>query len=181
MIFRRQAVFLRPIYYKTMADINILAPVILKWEGGYVNNPLDHGGCTNMGVTLATYQAIVNPKATCADIKAMTKADFILVLRKFWDRWLADQIHDQKLADILVDWVWGSGAWGIKIPQRLLGVAQDGMVGPKTVAALNAQNPVTFLQQVWNARKDFLCGIVERTPSQQCFLKGWLNRLNDFK
>ena len=35
-----------------MADVNKLAPFILKWEGGFVNDPDDLGGATNMGVTI---------------------------------------------------------------------------------------------------------------------------------
>ena len=36
-----------------MADVRKLAPFILKWEGGFVNDPDDLGGATNMGVTIA--------------------------------------------------------------------------------------------------------------------------------
>jgi len=39
-----------------MADVKKLAPFILKWEGGFVNDPDDLGGATNMGVTMATYK-----------------------------------------------------------------------------------------------------------------------------
>ena len=40
-----------------MADVKKLAPFILKWEGGFVNDPDDLGGATNMGVTIGTYEA----------------------------------------------------------------------------------------------------------------------------
>jgi len=35
-----------------MADIRKLAPLILKWEGKFVDDPADAGGPTHMGVTL---------------------------------------------------------------------------------------------------------------------------------
>ena len=38
-----------------MANVEKLVPFILKWEGGFVNDPDDLGGATNKGVTLATY------------------------------------------------------------------------------------------------------------------------------
>ena len=31
----------------SMADVRKLAPFILKWEGGFVNDPDDLGGATN--------------------------------------------------------------------------------------------------------------------------------------
>ena len=34
-------------------------------------------------------------------------------------------------ANTLVDWLWCSGAWGIKIPQKILGLKVDGIVGEK--------------------------------------------------
>lgn len=165
----------------TMADINKLSPKIAKWEGGYVNDPVDRGGCTNMGVTLATYRKYINPNGTCADVKRMTHEQYSLVLRRYWDRWKADEIHDQQVADLLVDWVYHSGVWGIKIPQDILGVTTDGIVGPVTIAAVNRQDPREFHAKVWERRKRFLHGIVAARPVQQRFLKGWLNRLNDFR
>lgn len=45
-----------------MADVNKLAPFILKWEGGFVNDPDDLGGATNMGVTIGTYEAYCRKK-----------------------------------------------------------------------------------------------------------------------
>ncbi|MDM1045862.1 peptidoglycan domain protein [Myroides sp. 1354] len=164
-----------------MALIEILTPKILKWEGGYVNDPLDKGGCTNMGVTLDTYKRLVNPSATCKDIATMNAKDFEKVLKTFWNRWSADEIKNQSVANILVDWVWGSGVWGIRIPQRILGVKEDGIVGPKTIAALNAANQEELFKKIFDARVKFLNDIVKNNPSQQRFIKGWLNRLNDYK
>jgi len=39
-----------------MANIQQLVPILLKWEGGYANNPADLGGATNEGVTLSTWK-----------------------------------------------------------------------------------------------------------------------------
>lgn len=168
-----------------MADINELAPKILKWEGGYVNNPNDHGGPTNMGITLATWQKQGYDKnhdghIDAQDIKLLSKDDFIVILRNYWNVWKADQIGNQSVADILVDWVWGSGRWGVTIPQQILGVAADGNVGPKTLAALNSQNQQDLFNKIHAKRVEFLNNIVKNNPSQSVFLKGWLNRLSSF-
>ena len=85
----------------------------------------------------------------------------------YWDRWKADEIKSQSVADILVDWVWASGAHGIKIPQRLLGVTVDGIVGPKTIAAVNSRNPRELFDQIKIARFDFYRGYMPETPSKQ--------------
>ena len=64
-----------------MADVNKLAPFILKWEGGFVNDPDDLGGATNMGVTIGTYEAYCRkkgyPKPTVERLKNITKKDIV--------------------------------------------------------------------------------------------------------
>lgn len=169
-----------------MAVIKNLAPKIAQWEGGYVNDPVDKGGATNMGVTVATWRQVGYDKDGDGDIdgddvKLLTKKDFEAVLKKYWDRWKADKIENQSIANILVDWVWGSGVWGIKIPQRILGVVEDGIVGEKTLCVLNARNQKELFNEIFLARVKFLNDIVKRDPSQKRFIKGWINRLNDFK
>ena len=37
-----------------MANAKRLQPFILRWEGGFVNDPLDRGGATNKGITIGT-------------------------------------------------------------------------------------------------------------------------------
>ena len=117
------------------------------------------------------------------DLRLLTTDDVVNRVLKphYWNRWRADEIRSQSVANILVDWVWGSGAHGVKIPQRVLGVVQDGVVGPKTLAALNATDPRAFFDKIKAEREAFFRGIVARDSTQKRFLKGWLNRLNDLK
>ena len=99
----------------------------------------------------------------------------------YWDRWKADDIRNQSVANILVDWLYNSGSQGIKIPQRLLSVADDGIVGPETLGAVNAADQKKFFDSVLSAREAYYRDLVIRKPSQRKFLKGWMNRLRKFK
>lgn len=172
-----------------MANIDKLMPHILKWEGGakYTNDPLDRGGATKYGITIGTLQGLKydtnrDGKVNVEDVKALQLDDFKKILKvQYWDRWQADKINNQSIANLLVDWLWGSGKWGIIIPQRLLGVPADGVVGAKTINALNGANQRDIYNKVWQARKEFYEKIVKNNPSQSKWLKGWLNRLNDLK
>lgn len=165
-----------------MADVKKLAPHILKWEGGYVNDPDDKGGATNKGVTLATFRSVYGKDKTVEDLKALTTDQFAHILKKYyWDRWQADLINNQSVANLLVDWTYNSGKWGIVIPQKLLHLDGDGVVGKITLAAVNNADQRKFFEDVWRARRDFFLGIVSRDSRQAKFLKGWMNRLQSFK
>ncbi len=171
-----------------MANVSKFLPFILSWEGGYVNDPVDKGGATNMGVTIATWRKVGYDKDGDGDIdvddlRLLSKEDVLNRVLKphYWDKWKADQIKSQSVANILVDWVWGSGANGIKIPQKLLGLTVDGIVGPKTLAAVNSSDSLALFNAIKAEREAFLYRIVERDPTQKRFIKGWLNRLNALK
>lgn len=168
-----------------MANIDKLAPFILRWEGGFVNDPVDKGGATNMGVTIGTWRSVGYDKDGDGDIDVddlhlLDKEDVIeRVLRPhYWNRWRADEILNQSVANILVDWVWASGTHGIKRPQRILGVTPDGIVGPKTLAAVNSMDPMELHFRIKNDRIKFIDEICRRDPSQERFRKGWMNRIN---
>lgn len=170
-----------------MAKVELLVPKILKWEGGYVNHPNDKGGATNKGITIGTYTYYRKlkglPKPTVNDLKNITEKEWMNILKTlYWDKWKADQIHNQSIANLLVDWVWGSGGYGIKYPQQVLGVSSDGIVGKKTLSAVNDYpDQRELFQKLWNRRKSHFESIAKRDPTQKVFLRGWLNRLNDFK
>ncbi|HMG82997.1 MAG TPA: glycosyl hydrolase 108 family protein [Ferruginibacter sp.] len=172
-----------------MANVNVLAPIILKWEGGYENSPNDTGNYTdahvligsNKGITPDAYKTAFGAYPTIPQMQNITNDQFAQVLKKlYWDRWQADKINNQSVADILVDWVWASGGWGIMKPQGILNLAQDGAVGDITIAAVNAADPQTFFNQVKAARITFVQNIVAQHPNQSQWLHGWENRINSF-
>lgn len=188
-----------------MASIDKLIPFILKWEGGFVNDPTDRGGATNKGVTIATYEAYCRqkrlPRPTVEQLKNIPDAHWRDIIKTmFWDKWHADDIHSQKVANILVDWVWLSGVHGIKKPQALLGVKADGIVGNKTLSAVNFADPEELFAELYKERVKFINAIVARSVAayekkigrpatekellkhtQKRFAKGWLNRLAEIK
>jgi lysozyme family protein len=169
-----------------MAEIKKLSPIVAKWEAGFVNDSTDKGGATNMGITIGTWRQIGYDKTgdgiiDIQDIRALDEHDFSAVLKIYWNRWQANRLINQSVANILVDWVFTSGAWGIKIPQRILGLKEDGIVGPATLKAVNSANQKELFEKIFNVRKKFFIDIVRNNPSQKRFIKGWLNRLNDFK
>lgn len=167
-----------------MAKIDILAPFILSWEGGFVNDPRDAGGATNKGVMIATWQHQGYDKngdgrIDIKDLKMISEADATRIMKlNFWNRWNADEIEDQSVANLLVDWVWGSGKYGITIPQQMLGVTTDGIVGMITINALNRQNPKDFFIKLRERRERYLRGICVSRPANEAFLNGWLRRLH---
>lgn len=169
---------------RKMADINILGPFILSYEGGFVNHPADPGGPTNKGVTLTTWKSQGYDKDGDGDIdvddlRIITDEDALAILkRNYWNRWRADEIKDQSIANLLVDWVWSSGTYGIKIPQRILGVTVDGIVGPKTLAAVNDGYALGTFRRLHNERREYLQRIVQINPTQRVHLNGWLRRLD---
>lgn len=165
-----------------MADVSKLAPLILKWEGGYANDKDDKGGCTMKGVTIAVFRKYYGNYKTCNDLKNITDTQWLHILKTgYWDKMKADQIENQSIANLCVQMCWGSGpVTAIKKIQSCLGANPDGIVGPKTLALLNAPNRKATFDKLWNMRRTWFINIA-KVGNNQKFLKGWLNRLNDYK
>lgn len=169
-----------------MANVTELKPFILKWEGGFVNDPADLGGATNKGVTIGTYKEYRKnkglPEPSVEDLKALSDNEWTDILKTYyWDRWKADEIKNQSIANILVDWVWASGVHGIRRPQALLGVEADGIVGKSTLAAINSHpSPQELFDRIKKARLDFIDSICHSRPTNERFRRGWCNRINAF-
>ena len=166
-----------------MAKSEKLMPLIHKWEGGYVNHPNDKGGCTMKGVTISTFRKYFGENKTCSDLKNITDEQWLYVFNKgYWDTCKADEINNQSIANIIVDWAWMSGTkTAIKKIQKILGVESDGIVGNQTINAINTADQEKLFNNIYNKREEFYYNICENNSSQKVFLKGWLNRLKDFE
>ena len=164
-----------------MASYKKLKPIVLKWEGGYASDPADtDGGCTMKGVTINTYRKYFGKSKTCKDLRNITDSQWdSIFIQRYWNKWSGDAIKNQSIANLLVEWYWTSGVYGIKFPQRSLGVKDDGVVGPRTIAAINNYpNQKELFQKLWNRRKKHFESIA--AGDKKKFLKGWLRRLSDF-
>lgn len=168
-----------------MAKIEILAPWIRSWEGGFANVKGDSGGATNMGVTIATWKDYCKKKGiqgTVASLRTMTIEQWTDIFRTgYWNRWMSDNITDQNIANILVDWIWMSGPATIRKVQQLLGVEQDGIVGTNTLSELNKREQKKLFDAIHDRRMKFIDDIVKRNPSQKKFRTGWIRRLNSIQ
>lgn len=167
-----------------MASFDIFINKLLRLEGGYVNHKNDRGGCTCKGVTLPVFRGVYGAGLTCDDLRDITDDQAGTIYKKnYWDVCKADKIRNSCIAYLLVDYAVNSGVrTAIKAVQRLLDVEVDGVVGPVTIGAINAYSePKELFDRLMEVRKNHYLKIVENNPSQKVFLKGWMNRLNEWE
>lgn len=149
---------------------------------GWSDDPDDPGGKTMIDVTLATYKTYCKQKGlptpngtTLRNIPFSQWCDILKSL--YWDKMKADQINSQGIANICVDWLWASGTGKIKNIQKILGVTADGIVGPKTLAAINNSNPSVLFERLYVARAAFYKGC----SGWWKYGNGWMRRLDAIK
>jgi lysozyme family protein len=134
-------------------------------EGGYVNDPADPGGETNWGISKRSYPGI--------DIKALTREGAKRIYRAdFWDRGhMAD--YDGAIAFQVFDVAVNSGIeTAVRMMQRAAGVADDGHIGPVTVAAVKAHSVTDMLLLIVAERLDFWT----KLSTWDKFGRGWARR-----
>ena len=144
-------------------------------EGGYVHDPVDPGGETKYGISKRSYPQV--------DIRTLTVEDAKHIYhRDFWQPLQLDLLRGDVAAEIFDTAINMGKSKAVTIAQRsacYLGhsCAGDGIIGPKTLAALNAANPSDLLRCL-NALQ--LCRYVELVESNPAFAKfavGWLKRI----
>ena len=149
-------------------------PLILASEGGFVDDPQDPGGATNLGITLNTLSGWLGRLASLAEVKALTPATVAPIYRA--DYWNA--AHCGACAagvDLMVfDEAVNQGVGrAIRALQAAVGVAADGAFGPATLAAVKAADPAATINAIAASREAFYRSL----PTFAHFGKGWLARV----
>lgn len=194
-----------------MNDPKKLALFFLKWEGGLSNSKKDAAASfmcptplngkyyhTNKGITYKTWVSFFGKYKNMRFLE-MTSEDWTVIMKKlYWDQCSGDSMPYQCAADVLVSWAWGSGVdSAVKQMQRMLNkmggsLVCDGDIGPKTIAEIAKHDPVLFFRTAVETRESFFRFISDesngKTTQQRVNyknnasnLKGWLNRLAEFK
>lgn len=141
--------------------------LLISHEGGYVFDPRDPGGETKFGISKRAYPNVDIRNLTLADAKAIYKRDY-------WDRAQCDRLPPD-LAFDLFDAAVNSGiGQAIRWLQRSVGVADDGSVGPLTLAAIQRLDDTSAIRARFNGhRLDFMT----RLSTWDVFGKGWARRV----
>ncbi|WP_082980536.1 glycosyl hydrolase 108 family protein [Mesorhizobium sp. WSM3873] len=148
--------------------------LVLKSEGGWSDRKADPGGATMKGVTLANFRRYVKADASKGDLRKITDGQVATVYRRFyWDAVSGAELPDG--VDYAVfDFAVNSGPGrAAKYLQAMLGVAQDGRIGPATLAAARAKPAGVVIDMLCDARLAFL----QRLPIWPTFGKGWSARV----
>lgn len=158
----------------------------LRWEGGYSDIAEDTGGRSYQGISQKH-----NPKWQGWPIldklkprhgqiyPELNKSVAEYYRKQYWDKIQAGNIKDVKVAGFLFDYFVNSGSHAVKAIQRIVGVTDDGIVGSKTIQAINEYKGDLFTE-LKQARLAFVDSIVKNNPSQGKFKSGWVNRINSF-
>lgn len=148
---------------------------MLQFEGGFVNDPKDPGGPTNLGVTQATLSAFLGRQATIAEVKALTPDKVAPIYRfKFWDHVSGDDLPVGLDLAVYDFGVHSGPSRGVISLQRALKLADDGKLGPVTLAAAQKADPNATINAVCDERMAFL----RKLKVFKSFGKGLKNRVD---
>ena len=173
---------------------------VLRHEGGLSNNINDVGGITNYGISIKLARDIGDfelfdvdgdGKINSQDIKKMTKEIAKKIYYKyFWNPLKLSMVKDIRICLLILDAGINHGIFGAsKLVQKTLNLCKkkekkdddnlyiDGIIGIKTLKQLNRVNVDEFINNFNKKREDLYRAIVNKNPTQECFLNGWLNRI----
>jgi len=180
-----------------MADFQVSYRVVHGNEGGYANHGKDKGGETYAGiarnyhpewtgwVAIDAWKAANGTPRTGAFLSVSGLLDDVVAFYKAgWNDLKGSAIQSQPVATLLYDFATNSGR-AVRVAQGVLvqlgyPLKIDGKVGPQTLAAINAADPVVFHNKLKAARIAYVKQLVENDPSQAVFLPEWLRRCNAF-
>lgn len=154
-----------------------IVAVILRHEGGYVNNPADPGGETKYGISKKWYPYL--------DIKNLTAAQAIDIYYRNWYLKLQlDKLTDERVATKTMDMAVNMGAVnGVRILQTSLierghDIDATGRMNDETIVAANKADAEKLLAVMRRRHARHYTRLIEATPALAVFEKGWMNRAN---
>lgn len=160
-------------------------PLVLKHEGGYVDHPKDPGGATNKGVTLATFRKFVKADGSKADLRKITDDQVATVYyRGYWSAVQGPALPsgvDYAVFDFAVN---SGPKRAAQFLQKVVGVSQDGRVGPLTIEAAKAMSASEIVNRLCDDRLAWMQRIKHRTTGARLwdtFGKGWSRRVADVR
>lgn len=183
-----------------MQKVEDIAAEIVAREGGFVNDPDDPGGATKYGVTLGTLRGLgrdVNGdgRVDVADVRALTRKDAqAIFIEHYFYKPRIDQLPRQLHASVF-DMQVNAGANAVRILQRLVTsmgypCADDGVIGPKTVAAVGAAMavaPLHLADAYGIARRNYYYALADARPASRKYARrkdggkgGWITRAEAF-
>jgi lysozyme family protein len=150
--------------------------MVFKHEGGYVNHKSDPGGCTNYGITIKTLRAFRGSKdVDCEDVKNLSRDEAMLIYRQnYWDKVKGDELpagFDVAVFDFAVN---AGIKRAIKTLQEVVKVDTDGIIGPKTLAAVNEKGNILLLLAYHALRLAFY----RKLKIYPVFKNGWERRVS---
>lgn len=149
--------------------------VVIVEEGGaqFTDHPNDRGGPTKWGITLGAARDFWGSKVDRLFIKNLSEEDARSFYLHLWVKGF-DKILDPVAAIKSFSAYVNMGRNGIRCCQRAAHCDVDGVLGPRTIDAINAEQD--YVQELAQEMTVFYLGLVEKNPSQKVFLKGWLKR-----
>lgn len=152
-------------------------------EGGFVDNPEDHGGATNFGITQATYDRYRGSKGlSLQSVRLIADAEVEDIYAQMYWATAHCQEMPLRLAVCHFDWSVQHGPDGaIQTLQEALGIEEDGVFGPETRASLQhaeGANFTAFVSDYLELRRTWYRADVARDPTQEQFEDDWLGRVD---
>ena len=139
---------------------------VLTHEGGYVNDPRDPGQETRWGISKRAYPQV--------DIRNLTRAQAVDIYRRdFWQRVRGDELPREfafQALDAAVNHGIGNA---VRWMQRAAGVADDGVIGPVTLAAVQRAQAADLVLRFNAERLRFYA----KLTTFSTFGRGWVNRV----